>query len=110
MIKKRQIRNLLLGGSLLGMILLGSVVSYGQGKGSKIYIPEGVYINLTKEFYEALREEADKGTKIYRSDPSTEYLKQISISSRFMVETNLEILRQQESIIKLLHSILNKKK
>lgn len=110
MIKKRKIRNLLLGGLLLGMILLGSVVSYGRGKGAKIYIPEGVYINLTKEFYDALKEEADKGTRVYRSDPSAEYLKQISISSRFMVETNLEILRQQESIIKLLHSILNKKK
>ena len=59
--------------------------------------------------YEALKEDNYRGTKSYSNDPSTEYLKQISISARFMVETNLNILRQQERIIQLLHSYLKKK-
>ena len=97
--------------SLLGLILFGSIISYGKDKkDSKVYIPEGVYINLTKEFYEALTETGHKGRKLYSNDPETAYLKQIAISSRFMVETNLQILKQQESIIKLLHSVLEPKR
>ncbi|MBW1768733.1 MAG: hypothetical protein JRJ02_08205 [Deltaproteobacteria bacterium] len=96
-------------GSLLGMILCGSAIVNGQDTDSKINIPEGVYIELTKDFYEALQGERYGGTKTYSNDPSTEYLKQISISARFMVETNLHILKQQERIIQLLHSHLKKK-
>ena len=97
-------------GSLLGMILWGSATVNGQDTDSKIKIPEGLYIELTKDFYEALREDNYRGIKSYSNDPSTEYLKQISISARFMVETNLNILRQQERIIQLLHSHLEEKK
>lgn len=108
--KQRQTRNILLAGAFLGVLLMGSVMSYGQDKGSRGRVPEGVYIDLTKEFYEALQEESHGGTKVYSNNPSTEYLKQISISSRFMVETNLQILKQQEEIARLLQTLLKNRK
>ena len=68
--------------------------------------PKGVYIELTKEFYESLMDGNRRGNYRYTTnDPSIEYLKEISISTRFMVETNLQILRQQEKIIELLESL-----
>ena len=92
-----QTRIILLAGSLLGLIVLwGAVIVCGQNTGSKIHVPEGVYIELTKDFYEALRDEGSKGTNVYTNDPSVEYLKKISISARFMVETNIQTLKQQE--------------
>jgi len=97
-------------GLILGILLFGSVTGYGQEAGSKISVPEGVYIKLTREFYQALRDEGDRGTRLYSNDPSVEYLKQISISTRFIVETNLQILKQQERIIQLLQSLQGDKK
>jgi hypothetical protein len=68
-------------------------------------IPEGVYIELTEEFYEALRNNGYQGSKTYSNDPSKDYLKQIAISTRFMVETNLQILKHQEKMIRLLENL-----
>ena len=68
-------------------------------------IPEGVYIELTEEFYEALRNNGYGGSKTYSNDPSKDYLKQIAISTRFMVETNLQILKHQEKMILLLENL-----
>lgn len=67
--------------------------------GSNYNIPEGVYIKLINEFYNALKSSKDV---TYSNDTSLEYLRQIAINTKFMVETNLQILRQQEQIIKLL--------
>ena len=69
-------------------------------------LPEGVYMKLNREFYDSLSN--DKNT--YSNNKSTEYLREISISSKFMVETNLQIIRQQEEIIRLLATIADKKK
>jgi hypothetical protein len=71
-------------------------------------MPEGVYIEMSKDFYETLREEAGRGTRVYSNDPSDEYLRQIAVSARFMVQTNLEILRQQEAIQQMLRRLLEK--
>ena len=98
-----------LAGSLLGMILWRPAITYAQDT-DPVHIPEGVYIELTKDFYQALRDEGSQGTITYSNDPSIEYLKQISISARFMVETNLNILKQQERLIQLLHSLLKDRK
>ena len=95
----------ILAGSLLGLILWGAPGSYAQDGVAKGKVPEGVYIELTRDFYEALRDEGSRGTKVYSNDPSLEYLKQISISARFMVETNLEILKMQERIIQRLDAL-----
>ena len=96
---------------IVGLIL--SVLLLGQGwlraqEGANRRIPKGLYIELNKEFYEALKEEATSGTKVYSNNPSEEYLRQIAISSRFIVETNLQIIKQQESMIELLQTLLDK--
>jgi len=70
-------------------------------------LPNGVYLRLNKEFYDSLR---DDNVTTYSNNKDTEYLREISISSRFMVETNLQIIRQQEEIISLLRTIADKKK
>ena len=97
-------------GILMSSILCCSGLIYAQDSGSNFNVPKGVYIDLTRDFYEALRDEGHGGEKLYDNDPSTEYLREISISSRFMVETNLQILKQQERILQLLQSLLNDKK
>ena len=68
-------------------------------------LPDGVYLKLTREFYESLRD----NNNTYSNDKSTEYLREISISSKFIVESNLQIIRQQEEIIRLLKTIADKK-
>jgi len=74
--------------------------------GSDKEVPDGVYLRLNKEFYESL----SNNTITYSNNKDTEYLREISISSRFMVETNLQIIRQQEEIIGLLRTIADKNK
>jgi hypothetical protein len=91
-----------LAGCLLGLILGQTLVGYGQDTRSRYSLPEGVYIDLTKDFYQALKDEGSSGTKTYSNDPSLIYLREISVAARFMVETNLQILKGQERIIQLL--------
>lgn len=93
----------IIGGLVLG-VTLGDFKGQPQKLSTPFQIPEGVYIKLTQEFYEALKAEGNEGFKVYTNDPSREYLRQIAIASRYMVETNLQILRNQETIIKLLSS------
>ena len=90
------------------VLLLGcgvTVYCIAQDSTSNKDLPEGVYLKLDREFYETLSN--NKNT--YSNDRSTEYLREISISSRFIVETNLQIIRQQEDIIRLLKTIADKK-
>ncbi|MBN2125245.1 MAG: hypothetical protein JW821_13190 [Deltaproteobacteria bacterium] len=101
---------LLFVGILLGFLLGNPAGGACQDGSAALRIPEGVYIELTKDFYQALRDEGATGTRVYSNDPSAEYLKQISISARFMVETNLQILRQQEEVLRLLRSLLQDRK
>ena len=95
-------------GAILGVIIFTSTTAYSQDPGYQI--PEGVYIKLTKEFYDALKDTNSAGAKVYTNDPSTEYLKQIAISTRFIVKTNFQILKQQERMIELLQSLQTKPK
>ncbi|MBW1720689.1 MAG: hypothetical protein JRH13_13875 [Deltaproteobacteria bacterium] len=87
---------------LLLLVLSFPGVALGGEGIPKVQVPEGVYINLTRDFYEALRDEGGRGPRTYSNDPSAEYLRQIAISTRFMVETNLQILKLQEEILRLL--------
>lgn len=59
-------------------------------------------LELSEDFYRALKAESGKS---YTTDKSTQYLRQIAISSRYMVESNLHIIKQQEQIIHLLEKI-----
>jgi len=97
-------------GVLLGIILGGPVMLSAQEGGTQYQIPEGVYIKLTKDFYEALQNTGSGSAKVYTTNPSDEYLKQIAIATKFMVETNLEILKQQARMNAMLHSLLKDKK
>ena len=107
----KKTRTLFFAGSLLGIILWGPVIGYceDQDSNARNRLPEGVYIKLTKDFYEALKNEGSGGAKVYTNNPSTEYLKQIATSSKFLVETNLRILEQQEKMNQLLQSLLKGK-
>ena len=68
---------------------------------------EGVRIELTRDFYEALRQEGSTGSRTYSNDPRNEYLRRIAVSSEFAVKTNLTIIEQQDRIIKLLEALQN---
>ena len=73
-------------------------------------LPDGVYLKLTKDYYEHLRNSEQGAVKTYHNDPAEGYLKELAVSARFVVETNLQILRQQERIIQLLQDIVDKQK
>ncbi len=83
--------------------------AFAQDESPRSPIPEGVYLELTKDFYEALREDTGRSKTVYTNDPSAEHLKEIAVSARFMVRTNLEILKQQEEMIRLLRRLLEGK-
>lgn len=76
------------------MAFQGSAAETGSNSHKK-----RVYIELTEDFYQALKTDNNKR---YTTNPSDDHLRQIAISTRFMVETNLQILERQEQIIKLL--------
>jgi hypothetical protein len=98
---------------IISMILFISLMSPGLSIGgdsrTRDHLPGGVYIDLTKDFYEALREEGGNSVT-YSNDPSADRLRQIAVSSRFMVETNLQIIKQQERIIELLQRLVDRRK
>ena len=99
---------------IISMVLIGSFFTWPAiGFAQKQKLPyqhrTGVYINLTEDFYRALREE-ESGTSTYSTKQSDEYLRQIAVSAKFMVESNLQILKQQDQIIQLLESLNSKRK
>jgi hypothetical protein len=93
---------------LLTGILTGSA-SIAEEKKTPVASKGGIYIELTEVFYKALKEDAGD-TRRYSNQMSETHLRQIAISTRFMVETNLQILRQQEKMIELLEEIRSKAK
>ena len=109
MLTLKRIGMIFFGGAFLATLIMSSTL-YAKDDRIKGRIPEGVYIELTKEFYEALQKNGYGGSKTYSNDPSKDYLKQIAVSTRFMVETNLQILKQQEKMIQLLEDLNGKNK
>ena len=110
MLTLRQMGIIFFGGALLAALIILPSTLYAKNDRVRDRIPEGVYIELTEDFYEALRNNGYGGSKTYSNDPSKDYLKQIAISTRFMVETNLQILRHQEKMIQLLEILQDKNK
>ncbi len=96
-------------GFLIGIVLGGTINAYCEESARDNRVPEGVYIKMTKDFYEALKGENSAKVKIYSNDPSDEYLRKIAIATRAMVETNLQILKQQGKMVELLRSFLEGK-
>lgn len=96
-------RTVLLSVGCLGvLVLLGTGLTQGQKTSHGATLPKRISIELTRDFYEALREGETGAGRIYTNDPSGEYLRQIAVSARFMVETNLQILKLQEEILRTL--------
>ncbi len=94
---------------LPGLLLLSALLlPIGPSSPAGDRPPQGgrspaVFLDISEAFYRAL-EARDGGEKVYGtgSAMADEYLRQIAVSTRFMVETNLQLLRQQERIIQLL--------
>jgi hypothetical protein len=71
--------------------------------------PAGFYIELSEDFYRALNQAGnDEGGRLSNRPMSEEYLHQIAVSAKFMVETNLQLMRQQERMLQLLEEIRDK--
>lgn len=71
----------------------------GPSRGEK---EKKLFIVLTEDFYRALQSESDSGNRVYGDRRSDEYLRQIAVSAKFMVETNLRLLEVQERMVELL--------
>ena len=65
-----------------------------------------IELQLTEDFYRALRAE---GTRTYTTDQADEYLRQIAVATRFIVETNLQLMQRQDRIISLLEALQTQK-
>jgi hypothetical protein len=66
-----------------------------------------IHLDLTRQFYEALERTQATQSRSLSTDRSERYLEQIAVSTRFMVETNLRLLKQQAEIKALLNELLN---
>ena len=86
-------RILLLAAFFFCAIVWGPVNAYADDS-SPYNLPKGVYIDLDKEFYDALTDSHRTSTKIHNSDSSIVYLKLI--------------LKNQEEIIRKLDLLLQK--
>ncbi len=99
------------------MILLPSLwlilpqAAGAQETNSSTFQPKGAYLKITEDFYRALQNEGKNQDRVYGEGQgqSDEYLRRIEVSTRFMVETNLRILQQQQRIIRLLQRSLDRK-
>lgn len=96
---------------IVALAVLASAICSRPAQGERLDGPAprlvgGVYIELTRDFYEALKEGAS-GTaeRVYTDSPSEEYLRRIAVASEFAVKTNLEILKQQDEMIRILDRI-----
>lgn len=100
-----------LAGCVMAVFFCTAALSFSQGvQGRRGSAPNSPDIELTKEFYDALLKSNSAGKTVYTNDPSLEYLQQIAVSMRFLVETNLEMLAQQKRTNRLLTSLLEKQK
>lgn len=97
---------------VLGLgVMLGLLAGWTtSGYSDNFNIPEGVKIDLDNEFYQALKEESNLSTKRLSNKMSDEYLRQIAVATKYMVESNLQVLKQQERMIGLLETIAKARK
>jgi len=84
---------LLLAACFLGVIVCGPMTVCAEEESSPYNIPQGVYLDMNKDFYKALSNQG--GTKVLTTDPSRVYLQMV--------------LKNQEEIIKKLDLLLEKK-
>ncbi|MBI5063658.1 MAG: hypothetical protein HZB87_09425 [Desulfatitalea sp.] len=100
----------MLTGTVLFLLLLvaGMAVQAADDRPSQApgqrhsYPPVGLYLDLTEEFNRAMQSDGAGGNRTLSTNLSEDYLHQIAVATRYTVETNLQILKQQERIIQLL--------
>ena len=97
------LRHVASGATALAVILLGSWAGPSPAIAGEVDAKPKtqVEVQLTESFYRALSGETGK---TYTTSASDDYLRQIAVSTRFMVETNLRIIEQQARIIELLET------
>lgn len=96
--------------ALFAVLSAASFSPATDADGKKSHRPRtGIYLELTEDFYRALQESPGERTRTLSTQMSEEYLQQIAVATRYTVETNLQILHQQERIIKLLEEIRDNK-
>ncbi|MCP4747626.1 MAG: hypothetical protein GY874_16020 [Desulfobacteraceae bacterium] len=71
--------------------------------------PLEIHLELTEDFYRALSQNDSPDSKTLSTNLSENYLHQIAVCARYTVETNLQLLRQQDRIIELLKKIKEQK-
>lgn len=84
------------------ILFLPAGVEAERGTDDHFPRPE-ISLDLGENFFQALRE--NSGSKQMGTGVSEEYLRQIAIAGKFTVESNLQIIRQQDEIIRLLEKI-----
>ncbi len=93
---------------LIGLIVTVAGVAFSwppyHGGGSHV----GIYFDLTEAFNRAMAQEYGD-SKNYSTSSSERYLKQIAVSTEFLVKTNLELIRLQQEMIDLLKKQQDKK-
>lgn len=110
---KNQWHSLLWAGGLLFLFTIPVAIATADDQQSvttksRPHPPVGIYLDLSEDFYQALKESNQGGTRTLSTGMSEDYLHQIAIATRYTVETNLQILKQQERIIQLLESLQSK--
>jgi hypothetical protein len=87
---------------LLGILLFSQTAGYAEDQKQVDSPLPRTHIEFTESFYRALQNEPASGNRVYATGNADDYLRQIAISTKFMVETNIQIIKQQEKMIELL--------
>ena len=95
---------------IAGCLALSALMAVGLAYAKRPVHPRpyplfGIYLEMNEDFYRALEEEAPMGSSTLTTNKSDILLNQIAITGRYAVETNIQILQQQERIIQLLETI-----
>lgn len=109
---KRQMLSLSLMWICAVYLVLALLPASASAEESSVSVPSTtaleLHLDLTRQYYEALRHtETTRGRSLSTdTDLSERYLEQIAISTRFMVETSLRLLKEQAEIKALLQERL----
>ncbi|MBI4794431.1 MAG: hypothetical protein HY790_01065 [Deltaproteobacteria bacterium] len=95
-------------GFLVAGLILAAAPGWAAPEPDGDPIQVRAYLPLTKEFFEALEKLSRDNATTY-GDRQEPLLEQIAVASKFMVKTNLTLIRQNERIIHLLEE-LNRKR
>jgi hypothetical protein len=88
---------------ILSVILSGTLIAAAGESETPQPLPANIYLDLSEAFYSSLAA-SNANLKTLSTRHDEEYLRQIAVATRYIVETNLQLLRQQQRIIDLLQA------